>query len=771
MIIYEATRRDFLRDVDRNSLHGRLRDAFRAQTGTVPADSHGWADTYARFSLPLRNAKVNDDIHVALEYHISAAGRFRIDALLAGNDGRRDQGVIVELKAWDSAEATDVPCLVWSPIGGGRKSQHPCQQARRYRTLIEHFNVDVRDAGIGLQAAAYLFNLPRRTPEPLEDARYRDILADTPLFLANDTGPLCAFLERHVRHRARRDVVHLIDKGRLVPAPALIERVHSMLEGNEEFQLIDEQFEAYQQLAHALHTPPTDATRQVFVVEGGPGTGKSVIAVRLLAGVLREKRMGYLVAPNRAFRETLIESLARGNRGYRQDGEALIQSSWSFHTADYAKDRALDVLIVDEAHRLKDNAYMYAGESMVEDMVRAARVSIFFVDETQRVTWADTGSIARIHAAAAKFGAAVHPTLPLKAQFRCVGSDGYVNWLDDVLQIRETGNFDHWADGEYDFRVFDRADELHAALRTVNAANKARLIAGYAWEWPTKARGRGNADHHVQVDGLSLPWNFEGENWATAHDGIEQVGCVHTSQGTEFDWIGVLIGPDLHFVDGRVVGDVEGRARTDASLKGWKSELRAAGPDPVRRQAVLDRVQQIVKNTYKVLMSRGRRGCYVWCADASLRAYLRARVALAHGPAAAEVGAGAWHAQSGAPEGWLPTLPPSESRAAFLPVAAHGSQVRSVPSPAGWLRLPSGLGPDRDLFAALIEAAPPELGAARSWCIFRNPPPASGAGPILTLHACSHSQGAFPRWDLHSEVRTGEVETRQGALVRVLPRP
>lgn len=633
MIIYAETRRQFLRDVDDNHLGPKLRAAFQARTGGVPADHRVWVDEYGRLSNALRGAALADDVPVALEYHLTAAGRFRVDALLAGNDGERDHAVVVELKAWDRAEATEVPGLVFAPVGGGKRIQHPCEQARRYKGLILRFNESVREEGIALHAAAYLFNLHRRSPEPLEDRRYGDALDDARLFLADDAAALRAFLERHLRRPPRADVLFLIEKGRLAPAPALVDRVDAMLAGNEAFQLVDEQFEAYQTLRHAMASAADDGKRHVYVVDGGPGTGKSVLAVQLLADLVRQRRMGFLVAPNRAFRETLVEAMSRGNKGYREDGKALVHSSWNFHEADYARQRTIDVLLVDEAHRLKDRAYQYFGQSMVEDMVRAARLSVFFVDETQRVAWNDTGGVQRIEEAARKFGATFHGALPLRAQFRCGGSDGYLAWLDDVLGIRETANFDRWADGAYEFRVFDRAEDLHAALRARNGENRARLIAGYAWDWPSGARGRGTAQAHVQVDGLSLPWNYDEGNWATAPDAIEQVGCVHTCQGVEFDWVGVLVGPDLGFQDGRVVGRPERRAKTDQSLRGWKAALKAAGRDEAAQARVHQRVQSILRNTYKVLLSRGRRGCFVWCADPALRAYLRRRLALAGGPA------------------------------------------------------------------------------------------------------------------------------------------
>ena len=743
MIIYAETKRDFLEDVDLNRLERRLVDGFQRQTGSVPADRSVWANEYTRFSSALRRARVDDDMQVAIEYHVSAAGRSRIDVLLAGNDGERDSCLVLELKAWSEADVSDVPELVWSPYGGGALAQHPCLQARKYKGLILRFNADIRDKGIDVQSAAYLFNLARRHPEPLEDPRYRHIIDESRLFLADDADALSAFIEKHVRHCSQHDVLFLLEKGRIIPAPALVERVGRMLEGNDEFDLLDVQNEAFQIIRHAIAGVATAAKRQVFIVHGGPGTGKSVIAVRLLAEILKSKRLGFFIAPNKAFRDTLVEQLARGSREYREDGQALFQSSWSFHAADFMKDRLHEVLVVDEAHRLKDEAYQYRGASMVEDMVRAARISVFFLDETQRVQWNDSGGEDRIREAAKKFKAHVHQPFRLSAQFRCGGSDGYLNWLDDVLQIRPTGNFDNWADEQYEFRVFDDPADLYRVLKTRNADNKARLVAGYSWEWPTEGRHRRGHVKHVTVDGLALPWNFSGENWATATDGIGQVGCVHTCQGVEFDWLGVLVGPDLRFEHGRVVGDPAKRARTDSSLKGWKTALREAGEDDAAKQAVLAKVQAIIKNTYKVLLSRGRRGCFVWCADPALREYLRERLHLA-----SRSMSGRSDSTPSPPPAPMPQIvasPAGKRYAEWVPVydlkaAAGDFGPSSSAACLGWVESPPGVRTDERHFAARVIGRSMEpLIPDGSLCLFRFDVAGSRGGRILLVqhHAIS----------------------------------
>lgn len=629
MIIYQDTKAGFVNDISNNYFAARLENAFIKKTGSLPADSRGWANDYARFSTVLGQSAVADDVVLAIEYHCSPVGRSRIDVLLTGNDGTNDNALIIELKAWDTAGATDIPDIVFAPLAGGMNKQHPCLQARQYKGMILRFNEDIAREGVQLHPSAYLFNLYRREPEPLEDARYQDLLKDSKLFLANDVAELKGYFEKLVPRKAKSDVLFLLEHGKWRPADELISRVASMLEGNEEFTLIDEQDEAFRIIRHQVLDDEDRVHRHVFVVEGGPGTGKSVIAVRLLAEVLKKKRMGFFVAPNMAFRNALVESLSRGNRSYREDGDALFKSSWSFHAEDWRKDARNEILIVNESHRLRDKAYQYKGKSMVEDMVRAARISVFFIDESQRVTWNDSGSVAAIKAAAKHFGAEFHPPLKLSAQFRCNGSTGYLNWLDDVLQIRPTGNFENWGDGQYEFQVFDRAEELYAALKLKNDQNKARLIAGYSWEWPTKGRARGTPVKHVTADGLALPWNFDGESWAAAKDGIEQVGCIHTIQGLEFDWVGVLVGDDLYFKDGMVRSDPSKRAKTDASLKGWKGAFTAAEDDLATQKEVMSKVDQIIKGTYRVLFSRGRKGCFVWCKDAALRDYLRQRLELA----------------------------------------------------------------------------------------------------------------------------------------------
>ena len=631
MIIYENTKAGFIDDVLQKRLQGKLETSFKLRTGSIPADHRVWEAEYGDFAWDLRESSIDGDVPIAVEYHLSAAGRFRIDLLLAGRSDDRDRALIIEMKGWEEADATPYGETVETMLQGSRTMvKHPSAQALGYRDFLVHFNEDIERHAIDVQACAYLHRFRRRTAEPLESEQYKSLLDQAPLFMLEDRERLRRHLERLIPHRPKDNVFWIIETGKIRPSKRLAECVASMLRGNEEFRLLDAQSTAYNVIESHLLDAQRKEERKVFIVRGGPGTGKSVIAMRLLSTLYKRGVPSFFVAPNQAFRATLADHLSRSGRDSHRLAKMLLQSSYRFHDADWSKDRTHAVLIVDEAHRLKHgNVYQYKGENMVADMVRAAKVSVFFVDETQQVTWNDCGSVSEIRTQADQIGVAVMELPELLAQFRCNGSTGYLNWIDDVLQIRPTGNFENWGDGQYEFAVFDKPDDLYRELQRKNAENRARLIAGYAWDWPAAGRQRGSGHTHVSAGQLSLPWNFTGSNWATAEDGIGQVGCIHTCQGVEFDWIGVLIGDDLVYKDGKVMGVPGKRARTDKSLHGSKAALESARGDQIATAKVEARIQNIIRNTYKVLLTRGQKGCLVWCADIALREYLRERMKLA----------------------------------------------------------------------------------------------------------------------------------------------
>ncbi|MEJ2800839.1 DNA/RNA helicase domain-containing protein [Comamonadaceae bacterium PP-2] len=403
--------------------------------------------------------------------------------ILAGHadDGSR-RLIVVELKQWSSVDATDRDAIVLLR-GGSRPDQvriHPSYQAWSYTAFLEGFNEAVYDGGLQLRPCAYLHNYA--ADGVIDAPLYQPYIERAPLFLKGDEDRkrLREFIKQHIRHGRGRQILFDLEKGRLRPSKALADVVGKLLKGNEEFALIDDQKMVFEAAKAACHKANASSKARVVIIEGGPGTGKSVVAVNLLAALREGLTVKYIsqnAAPRAVYSDKLIQTPENAHL------VNLFGGSGSFTETE--RD-AFDVLVVDEAHRLTEKSGFYGnlGTHQVKELIDAAKCSIFFIDEDQRVTLKDVGSKSVIRDFAAARGAEVEE-YSLTSQFRCAGSDGYLAWLDDVLQIRPTAN--HTLDDiPYDFQVFDDPAELHAAIEATNGNNRARVVAGYCWPWASK---------------------------------------------------------------------------------------------------------------------------------------------------------------------------------------------------------------------------------------------------------------------------------------------
>ena len=410
-----------------------------------------------------------------------------------------------------------------------------------------------------------------------------------------------------------KEILYEIENGRIRPSKMLQDALGSMLKGNREFYMIDSQKIVYEYaLRDAVDTVNANS-KKVFIVNGGPGTGKSVLAINLLVELNRKNMTCFYVTKNSAPRLVYSNKL-RGNFTKKYI-DHLFQGSGKFIEE---KSNALDCLVVDEAHRLTEKSdYFGHGENQIKEIINASKFSIFFLDENQRVTLKDIGSQELIIKFAKELGAEIC-IYELDSQFRCNGSDGYTAWLDNVLEIRETANFD--IDGfDYDFKVFDNPNELRDAIEEKNKINnKSRIVAGYCWEWPKNNRNNPNYnDITIPEYNFEMSWNLDGgELFALGENTVKQAGCIHTTQGLEFDYVGVIIGNDMIYDDEHIVTDYKKRARTDLSLNG----IGTYNEDD--RKKIAD---EIIKNTYRTLMTRGMKGCYVYCTNKKLSEYLKKR--------------------------------------------------------------------------------------------------------------------------------------------------
>jgi DUF2075 family protein len=619
MIIYQASKTDFLLHVNRDDIEQVISRQYRAATGHGVGSSEvaSWKNSLFEMSKVLADEEIPADAGVAIEYQLPQSSK-RIDFVITGEDAEnRIKVVIVELKQWSESRRSEKDAIVWARRGGKageREGPHPSYQAWSYSAYLEDFNAAVQDGRMALQPCAYLHNHPR--DGEIDHPHYREHMERAPLFLADERKKLIAFIRDHVKHGDRRNALYAIESGRIRPSKMLSEAVVGLLQGKPEFTLIDDQKVVFEAILAADRRSET--RKQVLIIRGGPGTGKSVVAINALSALIARKRNARYVSKNAAPRAVYEAKLTGTFKKTRISN--LFSGSGAF--VDVASD-TYDVLVVDEAHRLNEKSGLYRnlGENQVKELMAAARCAVFFVDDDQIVTLQDIGHSAELRKWAESVGAAVEE-LELSSQFRCNGSDGYLAWLDGVLQIRETANPVLQSD-EYDFRVFDDPAKLHELIELKNRSNnRSRVVAGYCWKWPSK-KNPAAFDIELPEYGYRRQWNLgqDGSLWIVAPKSVEQVGCIHTCQGLELDYVGVIIGPDMVFRDGCIVTDPGKRASSDQSIKGLKAMMRTR-PDEAR--ALADR---IIKNTYRALMTRGMKGCYVYCTDPALREFLRSRLA------------------------------------------------------------------------------------------------------------------------------------------------
>ncbi|WP_407352318.1 DNA/RNA helicase domain-containing protein [Luteimonas sp. R10] len=620
MIVYQATKSRFVQDIDALGIEYQIASAYLKKTGRYAPDAElrAWRGSLKAMASVLRDDGIPDDTGVGIEFGIPQTSK-RIDFLLSGHDGDGTAHVIVvELKQWSSSTLSDKDGIVVARRGGGvreTEGPHPCYQAWSYAALLEGFNEAVHEGGIGLRPCAYLHNYA--DDGVISHPHYAPYLDKAPLFLRgrDEQDRLRDFIKRHVRRGDNAALLYRIDNGRIRPSKMLADSLATMLKGNREFVLIDDQKVVYE-TALALARGATAGRRQVAIVEGGPGTGKSVVAVNLLVELTRLGLVTKYVSKNAAPRAVYKEKL-RGS--FRQvEISNLFSGSGAF--TDTPPD-TFDALIVDEAHRLNQRSGLYGnlGENQIKEVIASAKCTVLFADDDQMVTLNDIGHTAELERWADQLGAQV-TRLQLASQFRCNGSDGYLAWLDHTLGIRETVN-STLDPGDFDFRIVDSPTELHALIAERNRHdNKSRVVAGYCWDWRSK-RNPDAWDIEIPEHGYRRRWNLDkdGSLWIVAPDSVEEVGCIHTCQGLELDYVGVIIGPDLLVRDGQLVTEPRNRSRMDRSIRGWKTMMKS---DP---EGTARRVDRIIRNTYRTLMTRGMKGCYVYCTDDETAARLGQR--------------------------------------------------------------------------------------------------------------------------------------------------
>ncbi|MGM1059899.1 DNA/RNA helicase domain-containing protein [Saccharothrix sp. Mg75] len=623
MALVRRSAQDLLDMADR--LHTVLEEQARIQfdSGVGKAEVRSWRNSLPAFLTDVVDAGLGH-VEVLLEHKLPHNPK-RVDVVLCGTHPRRGTPsyVLVELKQWSSAEPVgdDLVQVPHYP----EPVLHPVEQVRRYCEYLVDSTPSLAEQPGAVHGLAYLHNALEsgvwRLSRYEMDDYGRLYTMDTRSLM---TDRLKALLDpdpatREAAGRAAEDLLN----ARHAPSKPLLDLAAREIQDREQFVLLDEQQVAYSAVMQAVERARTSRTQTVVIVLGGPGSGKSVIALSLLGELARLGRRAYHATGSSAFTSTL-RKLA-GKRAPR------VQSMFKyFNSFMDAEARGLDVLICDEAHRIREtsvNRYTKAearqrARRQVTELIDAAWVPVFLLDEHQVVRPGEMGSTREIEAAARALGCEVE-VVHLAGQYRCGGSEFFDAWVAGLLDIgRRPATA--WSDlvtrADKDFVVRAAATpaevEEWVLAQRARFGGTARLAAGYCWKWsdPTTRDGTKVLVPDVRVGDWQRPWNAkpgkrvpdapESHYWASDERGFGQVGCVYTAQGFEYDWAGVIFGPD--FV-----------RRGDR----WEAHP-GHSHDPAVKKAEGAHFHNLIRNTYKVLLTRGMRGVCVYSTDAETQEYL-----------------------------------------------------------------------------------------------------------------------------------------------------
>lgn len=620
MRLYEGTSLQFIEDTIQNQIADKLRESFENYYGrrVSPTEFSSWTNSLQFMKNLIERNSILDNM-IVLEYELPYANE-RIDCILFGiGTNGKENVVVIELKQWSSAEDCDIEGNIVTFLGGStRMVPHPSFQVRGYHYYLKGFvQVFDKDPDIALSSCVYCHNYSKRTNDVLFLPKFNDIIKEFPVFTKDDFQNIGNYLKSKLSKGKGLEIFNRFRTSEIRPSKKLIEYTSHMIEQQEIFTLIDEQITANHTILDRAKKCSRLKNKSVVIVKGGPGTGKSVIALNALAELLSRGQKVYHATGSAAFTQTLRKIV-----GYKASGLFKYFNSFASH-----RENEIDVLICDEAHRIRRTSSSRFTPSQlrfdtpqIEELVKAAKVSIFFIDEYQIVRPDEVGSVNLIKETAQKFNAEVFE-FELKTQFRCSGSDGYLNWIDNTLGIRETANVILTKNEKMEFKIFNKPQELYEEIKKKNAEkpNSARLVAGFCWSW-SDPNPDGTLRDDVVIGNFRMPW--EGKDgkklakdippaplWAYDPKGANQVGSIYTIQGFEFEFVGVIFGKDLIY---------------DPVKKEWVGLPKNSADPSVKRSK--ENFTKHVKHVYRTLLTRGMKGCYIYFMDDKTRKFFESRI-------------------------------------------------------------------------------------------------------------------------------------------------
>jgi DUF2075 family protein len=618
MKLYTGTSEQFITDVLENRLADKLRAAYESYYYRMAGQQEvvSWTNSLQFVKNIIEYASLKDDM-VVVEYELPYSNR-RIDCLLFGKGpDQRSNAVIVELKQWSKVENCDIENEVLTFTGGANRFEaHPSYQAQGYYSYLKDFVEVFGNDAVNLSAISYCHNYSR-TSDVMFGPKFQGIMKDFPLFAKEDVSALSNYLKARLSSGKGLEVLNRFSSSPVGPTKKLLEHTSSMIKGQKVFNLLEDQLAAYYAILDRAKKASKLKTKCVIIVRGGPGTGKSVIALNVIAELLSRGQTVFHATGSAAFTSTLRKIVgARAANMFKY-----------FNSFTNVGKESIDVLVCDEAHRIrKTSVSRYTPKEsrndrpQVDELVEAAKVSVFFIDDYQVVRPYELGSTDLIRKTAVQHGAELFE-FELKTQFRCSGSDGYLNWLDNALGIRQTANIMLTDKEKMDFRIFESPEALYNAIKknNVEKSNSARMAAGFCWPW-SDPNPDGTLKEDVVIGDFRMTWEAKNEAkvapgippaklWAYDPNGVNQMGSIYTIQGFEFDYVGVIFGNDLEW---------------DSTSKDWIGRPENSADAAVKRDK--QNFVKYVKNAYRVLLTRGMIGCYVYFVNKETESHFKSLI-------------------------------------------------------------------------------------------------------------------------------------------------
>lgn len=588
-----------------------------------------WNASLPEMAKVLKDSNADPDIDVAVEYKL-VQSRDRIDFLICGNDeSGRENVVVVELKQWSQARPTHKQYFVNTFGGGGEGDYwHPSYQAYNYAQILVNFNEYVRNQKVGLPSCSYLHNMAEGNSVLLDDKQKYPLVESAPVFYQGQKDRLGAYICKFVKKPNKKLLYHIEDS-RIIPSRFLSKMLNDAIKGNPFFSYDESQATSVAQIVETAVDSATYGGKRTIIIKGGAGTGKSVVAINALGQLLNNHESGHrlnavYVTSNAAPRTLYTEELVAND--YKK---TVIGALFRYPTVFCrAGEDEFDCSLIDEAHRIfdfKGGVGIRKGTHVLDDIIRASRVAVFFIDDDQAVTTTDFATIDRIKDAAHRMHSKVieGKELELKTQFRVTGGEQYISFIKSFLGYDQ--DISSYHPDKYDFQVFDTASEMHKAIIEKDneynnyhtVSGKCRVVAGYTYEWVSVKQYRDGPDYDIILDSgkYKAKWNLRCEkvgnnySWLNDTDSVNEVGCIHTCQGLDMNYCGVIIGKDLQYHDGKIMYCQEMIAKTDRNSGIRKADKKTAA--------------RLIRNTYYVLLTRGMLGTYVYCEDEGLREHLK----------------------------------------------------------------------------------------------------------------------------------------------------